>query len=205
MITIATLFWEPNAQSEPFSTMYTEEWVERLYRGCQRNLTRPFNFVLFTDQARIYREPISQELMSNPHPGYGDCIEPYRLNEPMILMGLDTVITGNIDHLADYCLNASRIALPRDPFKPMQACNGVSLVPPGQADVWNRWTGQNDMEWARAQPHDFIDDLFPGQVRSYKCHVKHGGLGDARIVYFHGKEKPHELAGAEPWISEHWT
>jgi hypothetical protein len=47
-----------------------------------------------------------------------------------------------------------------------------------------------------------IDDLFPGQVRSYKGHVRQNGLGDTRICYFHGELKPHQID--EPWIREHW-
>lgn len=59
------------------------------------------------------------------------------------------------------------------------------------------------MEWVRRFAHRFIDDLFPGQVLSYKGAVKRQGLGDARIVYFHGREKPHELPHVG-WIREHW-
>lgn len=136
-------------------------------------------------------------------PSYADCIEPYGMNVPMILVGLDTVITGPINHLAEYCLTADRIALPRDPNRPEICCNGVALVPAGQKAVFDEWSGENDMAWLRARHHAFIDDLFPGQVVSYKGHVKKNGLGDARIVYFHGQEKPHELTD-QPWIREHW-
>lgn len=59
------------------------------------------------------------------------------------------------------------------------------------------------MDWLRRQPHAVIDDLFPGQVVSYKGHVMQHGLGDARIVYFHGFEKPHELH--LEWINRNWT
>jgi hypothetical protein len=49
-----------------------------------------------------------------------------------------------------------------------------------------------------------IDDLFPGQVVSYKGEVKKHGLTDAtRIVYFHGQDKPHELPHVG-WIARHW-
>lgn len=58
------------------------------------------------------------------------------------------------------------------------------------------------MAWMERQPHRVIDNIFPGHVVSYKGRVKKHGLGDARIVFFHGREKPHELA--EPWIQENW-
>lgn len=203
MITIASLLWEPNEKSYPFSKMYNEKWVTRLYDGVARNISVPWRFVLFTDRERELPVAIKQERMKAEHPGYGDCIEPYRFGVPMILMGLDTIITGPINHLADYCLRSDTIALPRDPNRPEVSCNGVSLIPAGQQHVWRNWRGENDMEWMRKQKHCFIDDMFPGQVVSYKGHVKKNGLGDARIVYFHGNEKPHQLKDLE-WVRTHW-
>lgn len=193
MITIATLLWAGNRFSQQFSTMYDESWVEKLYRGFERNLSQPFDFVCYVDRERKFEERIIQRKINSLTPGYGDCIQPYEMNTPMILCGLDTVVIGNVDHLANYCLWADKIALPRDPYVPHQACNGVALVPHNQRKVWSNWRGDNDMVHMRNQPHAFIDDLFPGHVVSYKGHVKEHGLDDARIVYFHGMEKPHEL------------
>lgn len=206
MLTIATLMWKPNNSSKSFSHCYSEAWVERLYRGFERNLTKPFNFVLFTDEKRHFAEPLKQ--IVDPtlgSGGYGDCIRPYSLGKPMILVGLDTVVTGNIDHLAEYALKEKIFALPRDPFRLTQACNGVALVPKGHKNIGLTHAGQNDMEWVRNFKHVFIDDLFPGHVVSYKGTIKkrHNRLDDARIVYFHGQEKPHQLSGLS-WIKEHW-
>lgn len=177
--------------------------MEKLYRGCARNLTVPFRFVCFSDRARSFDEPIEIEYLTDPEPSFATCIEPYRLGDPMILMGLDTVITGNIDHLADHCFKADRLALPRDPYRPEIACNGVALVPAGMEHIADDHRGENDMDWVRSFPHDYIDDLWPGHVVSYKGHAKAHGLGDAIIVYFHGLEKPHEID--EPWIEDHWA
>lgn len=199
---VASLFWEPNQESFAFSRMYDESWVEKLYRGFERNLSVPWKFVLYTDKEREYAHPIEQVIMRNPTPGYADCIEPYEMNKPMILVGLDTVVTGDCDELAEWCLEGNPLALPRDPFAPWRACNGVALVPAGKKKIYDRHNGENDMEWLRAQPHVFLDDVFPGYVQSFKGHVRDKGLGDERIVYFHGKEKPHELD--LPWISKHW-
>jgi hypothetical protein len=177
LITIATLLWEPNGSSYPFSRMYDESWVWRLLKGFERNLSLPFRFVLFTDRQRHLPREVAQIRMLADAPSYADCIEPYQLNEPMILCGLDTVVTGPVNHLAQYCLDADKIALPRDPNQPEIACNGVALVPAGQKAVFEEWSGENDMAWLRARPHAFIDDIFPGQVVSYKGHVKKNGLG----------------------------
>lgn len=203
MITFATLLWDANAKSLSFSTMYDEEWVNKLYRGFARNTTRPFRFVCFTDRPRDFTRGVLQMGINSPFPDYGTCIEPYRLGRPMILVGLDTIITGNIDHLVDYCMTADRIALPKAVYRDDTVCNGVALVPSGFRSVYEQWRGENDMDWMRAQPHVRIDDLWPGHVVSYKGWVKRNGLGDARVVFFHGPEKQHELLHLN-WVMENW-
>lgn len=202
MLTVATLLWRANRTSLSFSTMYDETWVEKLFRGFARNLMQPFRFVCYTDRERAFAEPIEQRQIRSAEPSYADCVQPFELNEPMILCGLDTIVTGNIDHLAAYCFEADTLALPRDPYQPERACNGVCLVPAGHAYVFDAWDGENDMIWMRQQEHVFIDDLFPGQVQSYKGAVLRKGLGDSRIVYFHGEAKPHQLDAR--WVAEHW-
>lgn len=203
MITIATLLWSPNPHSQSFSRMYDETWVDRLYQGFARNITGQFRFVVYTDRDRRFGWPVEQVRLKSEVPTYSDCIQPYEMNEPMILVGLDTIVCGNIDNLVEYCLTEEFIALPRDPYHPEQACNGVALVPAGKQHVWEKFSGDvDDMTHMRRHEHRFIDDLFPGEVVSYKGHVKRNGLNDARIVYFHGEEKPHQLQA--PWIEEHW-
>lgn len=184
--------------------MYSEEWVERLYRGFARNLTVPFEFVCYTTNENPHLGwHIRQKRIHTARPTYADCIQPYELNTPMILVGLDTVVTGNCDALAEYCFTQNVIALPRDPFDKRHACNGVALVPKGWRKVFDTHGDQNDMEWLRSFPHNYIDDWFPGAVASYKGEVRQRGLKDTRIVYFHGNEKPHQL-GHLPWVKEHW-
>lgn len=203
MLTVASLLWDANEHSLPFSRRYDERWVARLYDGFARNLTRPWRFVLFTDCVRDLPAQIQQEPLKSKVPDYGACIEPYRFGVPMILVGLDTVVTGPIDHLADYCVNADVIALPRAIYRKDTCCNGVALIPAGQQHIWRNWRGENDMDWMRQQRFVYIDDLFPGQVVSYKGVVKHAGLNDARIVFFHGEEKPDQLLDRS-WIKRHW-
>lgn len=203
MITIATLLWQANRSSKSFSSMYDEAWVEKLYRGFARNLTQPFRFVCYVDRPRVFKEPIGQRLIASATPGYLDCIQPYELDVPMILVGLDTVVSGNVDHLADYCLSGETFALPRDPYARHQACNGVALVPAGMGMVASIPKAADDMAHVRQFEHVFIDDLFPGQVQSFKGAVRDQGLGDTRICYFHGREKPHELSAGHP-VLRHW-
>lgn len=202
MLTVATCFWRANRHSAAASRCYTPTWVNRLASGFRRHLTTPHRFVVLTDREYDFSPGIEQEGLSTSEPTWASMIEPFRIEGPLIVVGLDTLVTGNIDHMAAWCETADRIALPRSPGKPY-ACNGVALVPSGQTGIYSRWAGENDMEWLREQPHAFIDDLWPGQVASFKCAVRPNGLGDARIVYFHGEPKMADLAG-EKWVREHW-
>lgn len=203
MLTVCTLLWDANEDSHDFSKAYDESWVLKLKAGFDRNLTRPHRFVLFTDKKRDLPSDIEIEWIQGK-PSYSSCIQPYRMGCPMILVGLDTIVVGNIDHMADYCMTDTHIALPKDPYDGDNACNGVALVPRNQDYVFENWTGENDMQWMRAQKHKCLDMLFPHQIVSYKAHVKDNPkvLRDARIVYFHGREKPGEVK--EDWVDKHW-
>lgn len=204
MITIACCLWEPNDESHEFSRGYTEADVEKLHRGFARNLTVPFRTVCFTDKPRTFAEPIWVERLSAGEPGYGAMIEPFKLDEPSIICGLDTIIVGNCDELARYCLEAAVPAVPKDPFFPETTCNGVVLVPKDHGWVWREFPGGNDMDWTRQQPWALIDNVFPKAVVSYKGHVQHYGLEEEnRIVMLHGWPKAPQLTHLD-WVEEHW-
>jgi hypothetical protein len=210
MINIAVAFWDANPLSKQFSRHYTEADVCALYRGWKKHLTVPFRFICWSEKDRDYGDlPIEQRRLQDERPCYGSGTQCYELNEPTIVMGLDTIIVGNCDHLAAYCLDpANKPAVPMDPFYPDIVCNGVTLVPAGNDWLWRGYSGQNDMDWVRdnwkAGKIVAFDKMFPGQIVSYKRHVEKQGLGeDVRICYFHGERKPHELAHVG-WIWREW-
>lgn len=209
MITVAACLWDANPLSKQFSRHYTEADVCALYRGFKRHLTIPFRFVCWSEKERTYAEAaIEQRPLRDARPSYGSLTQCYELNEPTIMVGLDTIIVGNCDHIASYCLEAEKPAVPMDPFIPDTVCNGVTLVPAGNDWLWREYHGQNDMDWIRdswkAGRVIAFNKLFPNQIVSYKRHIEKGGLTeDTRIVYFHGERKPHELPHVA-WIGRHW-
>lgn len=203
-VTVASVLWDANEQSEDFSCCYTDEWAIKFFSGFRRNLTVQNRHVLFTDRKRDL--PAWIEQIVQPDLGvnsYGDCVRPFSLNQPMIFAGLDTVVVGNCDKFARYCLETDRIALPRHPYEPL-AINGVVFCPAGQRRIFDEWRGENDMEWMRRWPHASIDDLWPGRVRSYKAHIRGKGVGKSRIIYFHGNPKMQDVLH-EPFVRQHWV
>ena len=213
MLTVVTQFWDATDASYGFSRGYSALWVERLHRGFQRGLNGiPFRFVCLSEKERTYNEPIEQVRIIG-EPGYASCIQGFAVTSgPLILVGLDTVITGDLTPLVDWVTQwHDCIALPRDPYaadNPRLACNGVVLCPAGMGPgIAYRHAAEggteNDMSWCRQQGHVLLDDILkPDLVQSYKGSVKDCGLGDARIVYFHGNDKPHEIK--ENWIDDYW-
>lgn len=204
MLVVSACLWDANEHSEAFSRAYDASWAHKLFNGFNRHLTVPHRSVLFTDRKRDLppwiEQVIEPDLGCN---GYGDCVRPFKLNEPMIFAGLDTIIVGNCDKFARYCLEADRIALPKHPYQDY-SINGVVFCPAGQRRIFDDWRGENDMEWMRTFPHNRIDELWPGRVRSWKAHVATQGPGNAKIIYFHGKQKPERLAENNAFVRDAW-
>lgn len=202
MITVATVYYE-SLDVPDFSRCYSPEWVDKLYRGVARNLTQPFRFVALTDRQYGFAEPIEQQKLLDTR-WTTACIQLYGIEaDRLLLLGLDTIITGNLDAIIAY---EGPLAVPRDPYRTIHPCNGVVLCPPRPDIVAAALSSPNVSDMTVLDPfaHEWLDDLFPGQIKSYKVHVQGQGVGDARIVYFHGSPKPHQL-GHLPWVKKGWV
>lgn len=214
MTTIACVLYQ-GGMDQPLHSRgtFSELWVERLYRGIKRNTTRPFRFVCFVDKDYEFNEPIEQVRFKLAYRNMLSLLEPYSEDlGRVVFMGLDTVITGNIDSLMDY---DGPFAMLRDPIFPERLCSGVTAFP-HMPSIWEAvlkaheegslgshkmGAHMSDMIFLNTQNPVALDDT---GIYSYKAHIKKNPalLKDARIIYFHGKEKPHELC--DPWIDEHW-
>lgn len=187
--------------------------MDKLYRGIERNLTVPFRFVCFCDEDYRFYEPVQVLPLELPCRNMFSLLEPFREDLGRVLfMGLDTVIVGNIDDIAGY---SGPFAMTRDPNNPKIGCSGVMAFPhtpqiwqdvkENLTDRMGRYTMANcpsDMIYLNSFPHEYLDDHFAG-IYSYKVHIKRQRPDDARIVYFHGREKPHEIE--EDFVTRHWV
>jgi len=183
VLTVATVYYAPHGGVPDFARGYTPEWVDRLYRGVARNLSTPFRFVCLTERSCAFAEPIEQQSLTTTRWDQA-CKQLYGIAaDRLLLLGLDTVIVGDLDELAAY---GGPLAVPRDPYHPDMACNAVVLCP-SRPDLAMKHG--SDMRVLDGEPLDWLDDLYPKQVRSYKVHVVPDGLGDARICYMHGVPK----------------
>jgi hypothetical protein len=217
---ITAFFKQVNPDVPSYSRCFDKTWVQKLYRGCMRHLPQQFRFICLSDYEDLwFEEPIEIIPLSGRYRGCHHLMEAYRpdivCKGVRIVMGLDTMIVGSLKELVQY---GGHFAAPKDPYHPETICAGCLLVGPcGAARIWKAWLETenqglwghlpSEMVWMRNHlpfKADLIDDLYPGQVLSYKVHIlaERKRPPDARVVYFHGRKKPHEIKDA--YIAEHW-
>jgi hypothetical protein len=220
VITFACVLFRPIAVPK-WSQCYSPEWVDKLYRGIRRNYHGRFRFVCFTDKPYDFAEPeIEQVALLWPELQWMTLLEPFRLSaDRMLVMGLDTVITGDLSDIASY---NGHIALCRDPSQPSRSCNAIVSVSRAASELlWHMFADRPEHWTAKCQYNgypsemlflrdavidpDFFDDMCPGQVLSYKAHVcANHDSSNARVVYFHGSPKPPHLAPQHQWVVDAW-
>lgn len=192
---------------------YTPEWVWALKRGLARHAP-PHTFVCLTDTPAALG-PWAVPLR-HPWPGWWAKLalfEPGLFTGPVLYLDLDTLVVGD---LADLCSYAGPLALLSDFYRPACAQSGVMAWTPGDvtAATWEAWFRspkahmrryRGDGEWLHAYTDrpDRIQDLFPGQVVSYKVHASGGPPTGARLVCGHGRPKWNEPRAG--WAHRHWT
>lgn len=208
LITIGAWCW---------GSKYGVDYVEKLRNSLRRNITRDFRFKMF------FPQPEDKPLTEIP-----GCFARLRAFDPewqernritgrLVIMDLDMVVTGNLDHLLDR----------PEPFTILQNVNTSnpcpmngsiwSLEPGYRPDVWSDFSVQA----ARAVPYDrFPDDQawFAHKMPDAGAYtVKDGVYGfqkngwpkgdalpsNACLVAFPGWRDPSQFTHI-PWVQEHW-
>ena len=197
---------------------YSTEWVDRLYRGIYRQMPiKDWSLICLTDQRYKFKEPIKQISLDRPGLAWGSIMEAFRpdlTSRRRMIVGLDTLFVGS---LADILSYDGDCGLLRDPYHPNTICNGIGIFSPSMCvELWDEWTrnfstwkkrsvynGQlSEMAFLRAVVGDtcnLLDQIYPEQIQSYKVHWKPEKMSRerARIVYFHGRPKMHEILDQE--------
>lgn len=231
MIHIVCLKW---------GTKYGPEYVNRLYTAVGRNTTRKFKFYCLTDN----RAGINHEIQIVPLQ-YANQLDswwnkislfsadlPIPIGQRIFYIDLDTLIVGNIDDLLGH--EQTDIVVLRDFYHGIAQSAGT--VASGLMSwnhrqykyVWSEFIKNPKEAIKRAYPHgdqwwvehniaqrQFWQDLYPGQVVSFKMHCRQGLPPNARIVCYHGRPSIPESATQstkdwkfkmvpQPWVLQHW-
>lgn len=204
-----------------------EEYVNKLYRGVQRNLSIPHRFICLTD--REYPEIDKNIEQFRIHtPLWNGCMPKISMYNPdlgltgqVFSLDIDLVITGSLDDMCSYRGDFCTRSKFRQGLTHLVDGDivGFKISPKIVKKVWepfitdpkaiDRYARGRERYYYRKifeKDHiDFWQILYPGQMFSYKNHLNRGQAlpEDARIVSFHGRPRPHEVLHIN-WIKENW-
>ena len=197
---------------------YSPMWVDRLFRGIQKQMpSDDWHLICLVDEDYHFESPVHKVALYDADQAWGAIMEAFRPEltaRRRMILGLDTLIVGALDELVAY---SGKCILPRDPYHRETICNGAGIFDLETSDrLWTEWT-QNFRVWKRRAIYngqlsemaflrqvvgdecDLFDALYPDQVQSYKAQwaTQPATRDKARIVYFHGRPKMHEIADPE--------
>lgn len=228
MITIVTWLWKGNRAYQP-------SHVNVLASMFRRHLSIDHRFVCISDVSEGFDSPIEVMPIPTSAEQLGQLRTPegkhfpscYRrlwmfsreaecLGGRVLLIDIDAVVTGNIDHLFDA----------KDSFvgwRPEarwgtgnRLAGGMYLLTPGsRSDVFERFKGARSITEARIRGYRGSDQawisyqlgrnavVWPKQSGIYSVRDFQGDLpSDACVVHFNGKAKPWDSKSG--WVLEHW-
>jgi hypothetical protein len=191
------------------------EYVTNLHRMVDEHLTLPHRVYLLTDDAASNYPDM--RVIPSEHRGWWEKLRIFKqgmFTGRVMFLDLDTLIVGNIDHIAAY---DGHFATLHDFWRPMGLGPAVMLFAPEWADfIYGEWAAERfpmrdprgDQGWIEnlnqgrmRKDVDILQDMHPGEFVSYKTHCTKGLPAGARVVCFHGKPRPHEVGG---WVRDYW-
>jgi hypothetical protein len=174
---------------------FKDEHVERI-----RQQIEPYtkDFICIDDAA-----------MTHDWPRWWPKIEMFKHRGPCLYFDLDTTIVGDITPMLDAAHNHEFIAL-RNLGKDVPIGSGIMAWNGDLSRLYHKFARRPDLYmhryrkfpnigdqgfiWDNNQVHTtFWQDLFPGQILSYKFECKASVPKDAMVVYFHGKPRPWDV------------
>lgn len=193
---------------------YDAEWVRKLKDGVARNLTVPYEFKCLSDIDVPDRLPLRHDWK-----GWWSKIEIFRVVDgPTLYLDLDTVVTGNIDHL----VGGESFKAIRNFHDPNMIGSAVMWIPGPMKKVYDRfcekpfkwieyhekkrngpYLGDQAFLWDSLGRKVETFDMEKSGIRSYKFHCRQGLPHDTRLVCFGGKPKATEVEA--DWLTKHWT
>ena len=197
---------------------WSAEYVYKLKNMLERNVTVPYTFSCFTDEyiPGLHNIEIPEHIVKwkGNFTKFFVYSEDNGLSGRVIMIDLDSVIQGNIDHLIQYDGPWCGIRPLNNKTKTHRGGGLVSFIKEEHTWIYDdvavnlkqysaelqgkerylyqKWFGESDT-W---------QDLYPGSIASYKYDIlKNNGL-DAPFIAFHGQPRPHEVN--HPIVMDHW-
>lgn len=199
------------------------KYVNNLYQGVKRFAKQEFKFICFTNEDLQVDEGI--EIRTFPMISSMGVLprlwmfskESGLFGKQVLCLDLDTIIIGDLTDIMNY--DGEFCTLSKIYKKdPIELGGGIIGFKAGQANKEHFWdsfivdveyveqlTQGRERMWFTEVAVDIADrwdKIVPGQMISYKLQAKLGIWGDARIIYCHGSQRPHEIK--EKRINNYW-
>ena len=179
---------------------YSSDYVTKLRNGVARHLHVKHDFVCFTDNSV---EGVRCEPLPVPLPTWWSKIGLFKLREPMVYLDLDTVITGDLQRLADW----EGFGILADPMGGLGS--GIMKLTGNEGEVWEKFHPavmqqmRGDQDWITKCMPDaptFPKAWFP----SFKFDNCIKGVPEgAMACSFHGLPKMHQITSG--WVKDAWV
>ena len=194
-------------------TKYGPEYVNRLYRAVDKHLTIDHEFVCLTDDPQGLECEAAYDMSGLPgwwakmrlfDPHSGLRISRHK----MLYFDLDTIILDSINFMGEY---EGEFAILRDFYRPHGYGSGVMILAPWfGGKIWDEFSDEpfaNMKRFPNGDQHfiesvyggaSLLQDFWPGEFISYKCHCSQGVPDGAAVLSFHGTPKNHDLHETDP-------
>ena len=216
MLTVVTFLWGG------WCAPYGADYANRLYRACTTHVGCAHGFVCFTDDGAGLDSGIEVRDLPTDLPGMLPKLWMYApdcgLEGRILSLDLDVIVTGALDDVAAY---RGRFAVLEDLYEPGRCGGGLVAFEAGtMTHLWERMArtpklmakGCRGFERFYYRQHvgaaDFWQAMLPGQMTSYRPDPQAAPIAEVpdgtRIVFFHGRGKPHlkEMPLHALWLNQ---
>lgn len=214
MLTVACVLKSGRFEAAIYKDGYNAEDVLRLKNMVQDSISVPYRFVCFSD----VEVPCDRIPLKNGWSGWWSKVELFSevFDGPVLYFDLDTVICGSLDDIATH---PHRFTMLRDFGWKEVANSGVMAWSGDYTAIYEKFKedpkshmkkylrppklGDQAYIFETQNPIELFQDVFPGQIVSYKkdC-VGKPRPADVRVVCFHGEPKG---AGSAGWVKQIWS
>lgn len=206
---------------------YTKDYVSNLRRGVAQHMEMEHQFICLTDTVdeEFYEEEtgVHWKPLLYDYPGWWSKVEAFRPSLEGLgriwFMDLSCIPVGDLDEMAAY---AGPACITSDFYYGGPSQSILSFAPGEMRPLWDLFMSDPE-HWMREGdkriPPNFGDqilvnevfgpdgldrwqDLYLGQVVSFREHCKEGVPIGARLVKFHGHPRIHDCE--EPWVRAAW-
>jgi hypothetical protein len=181
--------------------------VQMLAAQVKEYTTVDYEFICYTDFSLPIHGVRSIPLV-NDWPGWWAVPEVFRSVGPTVVVGIDTVIRGNIDELFQIAESSVKkdFWMIRAFRPPVRTISGIMVWNGDWSWLYEEFKYERESSRLRGEEEytniqlkhrgiqpNCLQDVFPG-IYSYKRHCIGKGIPeDCKVLVFHGKPRPHEV------------